>query len=140
MSQEVGLSEDGNRAIQEAQNFCSRANVAIVAADHLLAGALAVLADGGDTAVPARAALEAALMLTQAAGDETLSQQVMFGSSARDAINDTARKVRESGGTTINARTIALGTIDSGEVNPMFYGSLGVTRMALRAAIGGNEG
>ena len=137
MSEEVTLSEDANRALQEAQNFCFRANVAIVAADHLLAGALAVLADGGDTAVPTRAALEAALMLTQASGDAALTNQVMYGSSARDAINDTARRLREVGGSVIDARTIALGTIDSGEVNPMFYGSLGIAKAALRAAIEG---
>ncbi len=136
MSQEVSLTEDGERVLREAQSFCQRSNVAIVAAEHLLSGALAVLSEAGNTAVPDRAALEAALMLTQG-GAEAHQNQVMYGSAARDAINETARGVREAGRSAIDATTLALGVIDSGEVNPMFYGSLGITKVALRAAIAG---
>ena len=135
-SQEVRLSPDGDRALSEAQNFCARANVAIVSAEHLLAGALAVLSASGNAAVPARAALESALMLT-VGGAEAHSNQVMFGSAARDALNATAGAIRAAGGTTISPQQIALGTIDSGDVNPMFYSSLGISRTALRIAVSG---
>lgn len=136
MSHEMSLTEDGDRVLREAQMFCHRSNVAIVAAEHLLAGALVVLSEAGNAAVPDRAALEAALMLTQG-GAEAHGNQVMYGSAARDAINETARRVREAGGSAIDASTLALGVIDSGEVNPMFYGSLGVAKAALRVAIAG---
>lgn len=135
MSQEIRLSPDSERALAEAQAFCTRANVAIVGAEHLLAGALAVLSDGGNNAVPGRARVEAALMLAQGSGDSAHTNQVMFGSGARDAINATARTVGEAGGTLIDAATLALGTIDSGAVNPTFYGSLGMARAMLRATI-----
>lgn len=134
---EVSLAPDGERVLREAQNFCFRANVAIVAAEHLLAGALLVLSEAGNSAVPTKATLEAALMLTQAEGDTAHANQVMFGSAARDALNAIAAGVRQGGGRLIDARAIALGTIDSGEVNPMFYGSLGVERAALRGAVAG---
>jgi hypothetical protein len=137
MSEEIRLDPGGQQALKEAQMFCYRANVAIVAAEHLLAGALAVLSDGGRSAVPGREALEGALTLAQGSGDESLSQQVMFGSAARDAINTTAARLREAGGSVIDAGTLALGVIDSGEVSPMFYGSLGTTRAALRASVAG---
>jgi len=137
MSQEIRLAPDGERAVQEAQNYCFRANVSIVAAEHLLAGALAVLAAEGKPGIPAREAVEAALMLAQGTGDVMPDNQVMFGSAARDAINATARTVAEAGQSTIDAATLALGTIDSGEVNPMFYSSLGTTRTELRAAVAG---
>jgi hypothetical protein len=138
MSEEITISPDGARALREAQNFCWRANVAIVAAEHLLAGALLVVSQGGNEAVPPLAALESALMLSQGAGAAALDSQVMFGSSAREAMNVTARAVRERGGRLIDAATIAAGTIDSGEVSPMFYTSLGITREGLRAALMGS--
>lgn len=134
MSQEVTLTSDGERVLREAQLFCARSNVAIVAAEHLLAGALLVLSEGGHAGVPAKDALDAALMLTQGSA-EAHGNQVMFGSAARDAINETARRLREAGGAQLDALALALGVIDSGEVNPMFYGSLGVTRAELRAAL-----
>lgn len=136
MSEEVTLSEDGARALREAQNFCFRANVAIVGAEHLLAGALLVVSEGGNDRVPPAPALEAALMLAQGHGDATLSTQVMFGSAARDAMNAIAGAVRAAGHTSIDAPTIALGAIDSGEVNPMFFSSLGKTKDELREALG----
>jgi hypothetical protein len=104
-----------------------------VAAEHLLAGAL--VAVGAAAGVPDQHTLEKALMVAQGAGDSPLANQVMFGSAARDAINSTAATVRNAGGRTIDARTVALGTIDSGEVSPMFYEAIGVDRSALRAAL-----
>ena len=37
MPGEITMSEDGARAMQEAENLCWRANVAILSAEHLLA-------------------------------------------------------------------------------------------------------
>ncbi|MGD9932376.1 MAG: hypothetical protein AB7T37_01555 [Dehalococcoidia bacterium] len=132
---EIRLGDDGNRALGEAQNFCRRANVAIVGAEHLLAGALVVLSESGAAGMPERTALESALMLAQGAGSDAISEQVMFGSSAREAINSTAGTVRQGGGTIIGARELALGTIGSGNVSPMFFAALGVDRETLRAAL-----
>lgn len=138
MADEVRLSADGERCLAEAQDFCRRANVAIVGADHLLAGTLVVLSESGNAGVPGRAALDAALMLTQGSA-EAHSSQVMFGSAARDAINGVAGDVRKSGRTVIDAMALALGILDSGEVNPMFFDSLGVAKAALRAAVMGER-
>ena len=135
MAGEITLDQSGGRALQVAQEFCYRANVAIVGAEHLLAGALLVLSESGNGAVPDRAALESALMLAQGSGESGFTEQVMFGSAAREAINDTAGAVRLAGGSTIGARELALGAIDSGNVTPMFYASLATTPEALRAAI-----
>jgi hypothetical protein len=134
VSDEIRLTQDGERVLREAQNFCGRANVAIVAAEHLLAGALAVLSEAGNRAIPGRDTVESALMLSQGTADAH-GNQVMFGSAARDAMNAIAGNVRAAGGSTIDALTIALGTIDSGEVNPMFYSSLGVAKADLRVAL-----
>ncbi len=132
---EIKLSPEGERALQEAQNFCWRANVAIVGAEHLLAGALLVLSREGHAGVPDEAALSSALMLAQGAGESAHDNQVMFGSAARDALNTTVGVARRAGLTLVTAATIAAGVIDSGEVNPMFYSSLGLTRAALRSAV-----
>lgn len=135
MAEEISLTEDGQFALQEAQSFCGRANVAIVAAEHLLAGALAVLGTERYPALPPRTALESALMISQGEGEEPLANQVMFGSAARDAINQTAYAVRQAGGTRIDARLLAAGVIESGEVSPMFYSALGATRADLLDAL-----
>jgi hypothetical protein len=132
---EIRLDESGARALREAQDLCFRANVAIVGAEHLLAGCLVVLAESGSTDVPGRAELQAALDLSQGSGAAAISEQVMFGSAAREAINDTAGAVRQAGGTTIGARELAIGTVVSGHVSPMFYASLGMTKDALRSAL-----
>jgi hypothetical protein len=133
--QEVRLDESGGRALREAQNFCFRANVAIVGAEHLLAGALLVLSERGFAGVPGREALEGALALAQGSGANQPSEQVMFGSAAREAINDTAGVVRRAGRTSVGARELAIGTVASGNVSPMFYASLGVDRDVLRTAL-----
>jgi len=99
--------------------------------------ALLVLSEGGDHAVPDRAALEGALALAQGAGSAAISEQVMFGSAAREAINDTAGIVRKAGGTTVTSRQLAIGAIVSGNVSPMFYSSLGVSKDELRTALEG---
>jgi len=132
---EIRLSDDGNRALAEAQGFCRRANVAIVGAEHLLAGALLVLSESGVEGIPERAALEAALMLAQGTGSDAFGEQVMFGSAAREAINSTARTVRRGGSSIIGPRELAMGTIDSGNVSPMFFTALGTAREWLRTAL-----
>lgn len=133
--EQLGLTDDGARALQEAQNFCWRANIAIVAAEHVLAGALLVLSQSGASQLPAKEALEAALAGAQGLGEPGMANQVMFGSAARDAINTTAGGVRAAGGTQIDARLLAAGVIESGEVNPMFFSALGRTKAEILASI-----
>ncbi len=130
--EQLALTEDGARALQEAQNFCWRANIAIVAADHVLAGALLVLAANGVSNLPTKDELEQALQASQGLGEPGMANQVMFGSAARDAVSATAAAVREAGGNRIDARLLALGIIDSGEVHPMFYSALGRSKPELR--------
>jgi len=135
MSDEVTLSEDAGRALQEAENFCWRANVGIVAPEHLLAGCLKVLNADGFPGLPTDEASESALLMAQGMSEEKLTQNVMFGSAARDAVNFTARLVREAGGGSIDTLTLAYGVIRSGELGPMFFSALGTTRSELLAAL-----
>ena len=135
MSEEITLSPDGERALTEAQDFCARMNVAIVAPEHLLAGALVVLGEGGFEGVPSPDALERALLAAQGSGSEPLTTNVMFGSAARQAINFTAGGVRRAGLAQITAASLAAGTIASGEVGPMFFDALATTREALMQAL-----
>jgi hypothetical protein len=121
--------------LKEAENYCWRTNVAIVAPEHLLAGALLVLATAGHPGVPSAEQLEAAVVASQGSGSEELNSNVMFGSGARMALNYVVAGVRQAGGTEVNALLMAAGTIDSGEVNPMFYSALGTTRAALLEAL-----
>ena len=132
---EVRLTDDGERALKEAQNFCWRHHVGIVGAEHVLAGALVVAQQQGQKGVPTRENIEAAVVACVGAGSEALTQDVMFGSQAREVINDTARRLRESGGTDLDARTLAAGTVASGEVIPMFYSALGIPRADLLALL-----
>jgi hypothetical protein len=132
---EVTMGADGARALQEAENFCWRMNVAIVAPEHLLAGCLKVLNAIGVTGLPTDSGIDSALLMTQGMSDEQLNQNVMFGSGARDTVNFTARLVREAGGGEIDARTLAYGIIQSGELGPMLYSALGTTRSELLAAL-----
>lgn len=140
MSDEVHLTADGERALEEAQRYCGRMNVAIVAPEQVLAGALLVLGQAGYANLPPREALDAALLASQGSGREPLAAKMMFGSGAREAINFVAGDVRRSGGTEIGALALAAGTIGSGEVGPMFFGALGTTREALLSALGGGLG
>ena len=133
---DVSLSESGARALREAENYCWRTNVAIVAPEHLLAGCLAVLAAAGAEGLPSHEALESALLMAQGMSDEALTQNVMFGSAARDAITFTAHLVREAGGGEIDPRTLAYGIIQSGELGPMFFNALGTTKQDVLAALG----
>ena len=135
MAGEVTMGEDAARALQEAENFCWRMNVAIVAPEHLLAGCLKVLNAESVAGLPADGRLDSALLMTQGISDEKLDQNVMFGSAARDAVNFTARLVREAGGGAIDARTLAYGIIQSGELGPMLYSALGTTKAELLAAL-----
>ncbi len=142
MSDEIRMTDDGERAMKEAQNFCWRHHVGIVAAEHVLAGALVVAQQHGLKGLPKRENIEAAVVACIGAGSEPLTQDVMFGSQARAVINDTARRLREAGGTQLDARTLAEGTVLSGEVIPMFYRSLGIARDDLLGLLAahGNSG
>jgi hypothetical protein len=132
---EVALTADGERALKEAENYCWRTNVAIVAPEHLLAGALLVLTSAAYPGAPTAEELEAAVLASQGSGSEELSNSVMFGSGARMALNFVAAGVRESGGTEVTALAVAEGTIGSGEVNPTFFGALGTTKRELLEAL-----
>lgn len=135
MAEEVTLSEDAGRALREAENFCWRMNVGIVAPEHLLAGCLKVLNLAGVAGLPADEAVESALLMAQGMSEEKLTQNVMFGSAARDAVNFTARLVREAGGGEINTLTLGYGVIESGELGPMFFSALGTTKRGMVAAL-----
>ena len=133
---EIGLDDSGERALREAENVCWRSNVAIIAPEHLLGGALLVLVAAGELESPSAEQVATAVEAAQGTGSESLQSNVMFGSAARAALNFTAMAVRNGGGSIIDARAIAAGTIASGEVNPMFFASLGTTRAALLEALG----
>ena len=124
---EVALTADGERALKEAENYCWRTNVAIVAPEHLLAGALLVLSTAGHPGTPAAEQLEAAVLASQGSGSEELSNSVM--------LNYVAAGVRQAGATDVTALAVAAGTIESGEVNPMFFSALKTTRAALLEAL-----
>ena len=132
----IRLAPDGERVLREAERMCFATNVAITAPEHLLAAALSILNADGATGLPAHDALEAGVLAIHGMSDEPISGQVMWGSAAREALNATARAVAEAGQTTIDARRLALGPMDSGEVNPMFYGAMGTTKDAIRSALG----
>lgn len=133
---EMQLAPDGERVLREAERMCYATNVAITAPEHLLAAALAVLNADGAKGLPAQDSLESGVLSIHGMSDEPLSGQVMWGSAAREALNATARAVAEAGQNVIDARRLALGLMDSGEVNPMFYGAMGTTKGAIRTALG----
>ena len=132
---EVTVGEAAARALQAAENYCCRSNTGIVAPEHLLAGCLQVLNASGFPGLPVDAQLVGALLMAQGMSEDALTQNVMFGSAAREAINFTARLVREAGGGEIDARTLAYGIIQSGELGPMFFSALGTTKTDLLAAL-----
>ncbi|GBD22603.1 hypothetical protein HRbin29_00239 [bacterium HR29] len=136
MAEGVRLTPDGQRALREAEQLCWRMNVAIEAPEHLLAGALLVLGEGGSVGLPDRARIEEALLLVHGAGAEPLREQVMPSPGARAALNHAVARLREMGGSAFGARDLALGVIDSGEVNPLFYRGLGIERDELFRLIG----
>ena len=135
MSNGLTLAPDASQALEEAQNLCQQANIAIVAPEHLLAGALLVLSGSGVASLPGEAQLRSAAFAAQGTSAEPLSTNVMFGSAAREAINFVAREVRRAGGTEITAAALAAGTITSNEVGPMFFSVLGLSRDALLQAM-----
>ena len=132
---DLQAAPDFERALREAENFCWAANVAILAPEHLLAGALKVLAAAGAAGLPSLEALEAALLETHGASDDELGQQVMFGSAARAALNQTAGEARQAGIAVLTAGVLARGVIASGELMPTFFAALRSTRPALLAAL-----
>lgn len=128
---ELTLAADAARALREAQALCYRANCAIVTPEHLLAAALLILRDTGAATLPAPDAIEQALILTQGLGEDPLDRDVIFGSAAREGITRAAQAARAAGASTITARDLAIALIESGECNPMFFASLGLSRHAL---------
>jgi hypothetical protein len=130
---DLRLTEEGERALREAERFCYAMNVGIEAAEHLLCGALVVLHKAGVAGVPEPSQLEDGLLAIHGSSDEALTRQVMPGSAFRMALNDTARGAVERGIADIDARVLVRGVIESGEVNPMFYGAAGTSREALLA-------
>jgi hypothetical protein len=134
------LYTDAKRALREAENLCWRSNVAILAPEHLLAGCLAVVRAAGADDLPALDALAQAVGATQGVGESELTDNVMWGSSARAALESTVARERAAGIKLLGARGLALGVIDSGEVSPMFYASLGASRDALRSALESIQG
>ena len=89
----------------------------------------------GFPGLPADERVEQALLMAQGMSEDALTQNVMFGSAAREAVNFTARLVREAGGGEIDTLTLAYGVIQSGEVGPMFFSALGTTKAELLAAL-----
>lgn len=112
-------------------------NVAIETPEHLLAGALLVLGDAAIVGLPDRAKIEEALLLVHGAGEGVLREQVMPSPGARAALNHAIRALRETGERAFGAKELALGVIDSGKVNPLFFDSLAVSWEALAAVIRG---
>ena len=134
MTQEVHLNDEGGRVLGEAEEFCRQSQVSILAPEHLLGAALLVLGETR-TGLPSADEVAGAFLAAQGMGSEPTDGQIMFGSAARDAINMVAGDVRRSGREEIDARAIAAGVIQSGEVNPMFFSSLGWSKERLLAAI-----
>ena len=132
---EIRLSPDGDRTLRESERLCHAMNVAIQAPEHLLGGALIVLAEAGAAGIPDRETVERAVESIHGRGSEELRENVMPGPGMRQALNVTAGAVAQAGGTVVSAPIIAIGTIGSGEVNPMFFGALGTTREDLEAAV-----
>lgn len=83
------------------------------------------------------AAIEAAVLGSQGSGEEQLTQDVMFGSAARDALSYTARLVAQAGGGEIDTLTLAQGVVHSGELGPMFFTALGMSKADLVAVLRG---
>ena len=134
---ELRLRPDGELAFERAQELCVATNLGIVTPEHLLTGALIVLAEEqGVAGLPATEVMAKALISTQSVGETRPDSPPMFGSAARQAIATCAATVQQVGGTDLGALELALGTIASGEVNPMFYGALGRTKQELIAALG----
>lgn len=128
---ELRLTPEGERALREAERLCYAMNVAIQAPEHLLAGALLVLRSAGVAGVPEPDRLQAGLEMIHGSGSEQLNARVMPGSAFRAALNETARATLARGETEIDARVLVRGLVESGEVNPMFYGAAGTTKEAL---------
>lgn len=132
---ELRLTAEGERALREAEKLCYALNTGIQAAEHLLCGALVVLAEAGVAGIPTLDRLRSALETIHGSGSEPLTQQVMPGSSFRTALNETARATIARGETDIDARVLVRGIIESGETNPTFYAAAGTTREELLALV-----
>jgi hypothetical protein len=136
MARQVELSEDGRRALRESENYCWRSNVAIVAPEHLLAGALLVLAGAGTPDLPSGGALQRAVAESVGLGDSMLADNVMFGPGARAVVEAAIRGAAEAAAATVDARALARAAIASGEVKPAFFMALGVSKDELLRVLG----
>ena len=110
--------------------------MAILSAEHLLAGTLIELGKMGATGLPDTETLDRALLSMHGSGSEALTQKVMWGSGARDALNAAVLRLRQLGGSVLDCREIALGLMESGEINPMFYAAASGTRRAAAGTVG----
>lgn len=131
---EIRLDASGEQALHEAERLCTQMNLAIQGPEHLLSGALLVLAGSGALAITAEQ-VEGAIAAVHGYGEGAHKDRVMLGPGLRAALSLTAGAVGRAGGTVINATLIARGAIASGEVNPAFYGALGITKDDLAALL-----
>lgn len=137
MEQRVALTADAQQAMAAGVELCRRANLAIFTPEHLLAGALAVLAGAGLPGLPSLTEIEAALSMIHGTGDEAPPDEVSFSPGARAVLDSLAAVLARAGRDSLGARELALGVIVSGEAVPMFFSVLGTTKEGLLAAIAG---
>lgn len=130
------MTDDAQRALRLAENLCHRANLAIGTPEHLLAAALAVVANDGEHELPPAERLIAATLTVHAASDTPPRNQFMWGSAARAALSATARTLADAPDGRMTARVLALGILASGEINPGFYEAVGVTRAEIEEGLG----
>ncbi len=137
MEQRVGLTPDARQAMAAGVELCRRANLAIFTPEHLLGGALAVLAGTGRPGLPSLEAIEPALAMVHGSSDEAPPDEVSFAPGTRVVLESLAAAIVRVGRDSMGAHDLALGVIASGEVVPMFFSAMGVTRDELLAAIQG---
>ena len=135
---ELRLTQDGDLAFARAQELCVATNLGIVTPEHLLTGALIVLAE--EQGVPGLPPIEAMARARHldAGGRRDATRQIRRGSVPPRAKrwNAAPPACARAEGPRLARSEIALGTIASGEVNPMFYGGLGLTKQELIDALG----
>ncbi|MCE7926984.1 MAG: hypothetical protein DYG91_00570 [Chloroflexi bacterium CFX7] len=137
MEQRVSLTPDARQAIEAGVQLCHRARLAIFTPEHLLAGALAVLGEGGAPGLPSPGTIEATLEMVHGTSDDPPADEVSFSPGARTVLDSLAVVLTRVGRDSLGARDLALGTIVSGEVTPMFFSALDTTKERLLAALAG---
>jgi hypothetical protein len=92
---ELQLTRDGELAFARAQELCVAMNLGIVTSEHVLTGAVIVLAEERRMAgLPATDVMTRALVSAQGVGETPPDDPPMFGSAARQAITTCAATVR----------------------------------------------